>query len=301
MKIRMARKTLAIVTAAACLMTGCSGHQEPSAAPAVAKNMFPNWPSDFNGFRFRWTAQPGTDLLTGPAIPVRAYLESYRIGSMTKSSPNTYPGFQRALPDLLDPRVGSTEEWLNLPMELRWIIPSSNRNLNYVEGPFFGNHYFHIMELSPLTDGYLAYVCEGKYNVFAPAIRQPEKYASVLGSPSGKLDVAKLEYSVTLWRIELKNGDGATVGMQPQTGRNPAPVGDVFGHWKITGASQGGYWGQVGKPTHTPQDPDYVHMEQQCRDVMPHNTAQRAQILMSVLDTPPQAEPAVPGWPDSTV
>lgn len=267
------------------------------------KTMFPNWPNDLNGFRFRWTAQPGIDLLIGPAVPVRAYLESFRTGFMTRSSTNTYPGFQRAVPELPDPRAGDDEyrKWDYLPFELKWLIPAIDKHINFGDGPFFGNEYFHVMELSPLADGYLAYVCDGKYNIFHPAIGHSGMYASVLDYPSGKNDPQQREEdAVTLWRIEFKNGDGGNGSMQSQEGTNPAPTGNVFGHWKITGASQGNYWGDLDNTTHTPRDPDYIQQLQRCRDIMPHNVDQRAQILMSVLDTPPQAEPAVPGWPGST-
>ncbi|CRZ15532.1 hypothetical protein BN2156_02394 [Mycolicibacterium neworleansense] len=302
MMIRMVRKTLAVTAAAVCVLAGCSDHKEsPSAAPAV-KTMYPNWPNDLNGFRFQWTAQPGIDLLTGPAIPVRAYLESFRTAFMTKSSANTYPGFQRAIPDLPDPRAGYDEhvQWGELPFELKWLMPAIDKDINFGDGPFFGNEYFHVLELSPLADGYLAYVCDGKYNIFHPAIGHSGKYASVLDYPGGKNDVQKREEAaVTLWRIEFKNGDAGDKTTQLQEGKSPAPIGDVFGNWKITGASQGNYWGSLKNTTHTPRDPDYVQRRQQCRDTMPHNVDERAQILMSVLDTPPQADPAVPGWPDN--
>jgi hypothetical protein len=31
-------------------------------------------------FRFRWTAEPGIDLLTGPVPPLRAFVVSYWVG-----------------------------------------------------------------------------------------------------------------------------------------------------------------------------------------------------------------------------
>lgn len=220
---------------------------------------------------------------------------------MTKSSANTYPGFQRAVPELPDPRAGSDEyrEWDNLPYELRWLVPAIDKGINFRDGPFFGNEYFHILELSPLADGYLAYVCDGIYNIFRPAIGRPGKYSSVKDTPANVTAQEREEGAVNLWRIEFKNADGGTGSTQSQEGKNPAPIGDVFGHWKITGASEDNYWGYVGKTTHTPRDPDYVQRLQQCRDTMPHSADERAKILTSLLDSPPQAEPAVPGWPEN--
>lgn len=262
--------------------------------------MYPNWPDGLNGFRFRWTAQPGIDLFTGPAIPVRAYLESFWIAIMTKSSANTYPGFQRAVPKLPDRLAGYPDnmDWDKLPFELKWMIPGSDKYLDFGDGPFFGNQYFHVLELSPLADGYLAYVCDGKYDIFRPAVAHPGKYSSIADSPKRTLQERE-ESAVKLWRIELKINSDGVGSSQPQAGKNPAPINDVFGDWKITGASQDNYWGDLENTTHTPRDPGYVQRRQQCRDAMPQNVDERAQILMSVLDSPPPAEPAVPGWPDN--
>lgn len=264
--------------------------------------MFPNWPNDLNGFRFRWTAKPGIDLLVGPAIPVRGYLESYRVGFMTKSITNIYPGFRHAVPEIPNRRDGADgyQRWDELPFQLKWIWPAVDDRINFGDGPFFGNEYFHILELFPLADGYLAYVCDGIYNIFHPAIGHPRKYSSVLDYLRKEPDSEEREErSIELWRIEFNNTDGTTGSTRPQAGKNPAPIGDVFGHWQITGASSDNYWGDLGNTTHTPRDPDYVQRLQRCRDVMPHAADVRANIVTSVVDSPPPAEPAVPGWPDS--
>lgn len=186
-----------------------------------------------------------------------------------------------------------------MPFELKWMIPGSDKYLDFGDGPFFGNQYFHVLELSPLADGYLAYVCDGKYNIFRPAVEHPGKYSSIADSPKRTLQERE-ESAVKLWRIELKKSSSGVASAQPQDGKSPAPIDDVFGDWKIIGASQDNYWGSLKNTTHTPRDPDYVQRRHQCRDSMPHNVDERAQILTSVLDTPPQAEPAVPGWPGST-
>ena len=33
-------------------------------------------------------------------------------------------------------------------------------------GPFYGNEFFHILELTPIESGYRAYVCDGLYNIY---------------------------------------------------------------------------------------------------------------------------------------
>ncbi|MCP2627978.1 hypothetical protein NLB33_34585 [Mycolicibacterium smegmatis] len=298
----MAKKLPAIIVAISLILASCSPRNAPPPPPQTPGTMFPNWPNELNGFRFRWTVESGIDLLTGPAIPLRAYLESYRVGFMTKSNADTYPGFQHAVPEIPDRRDArdGNQRWQELPYQLQWIWPAVDDHINFGDGPFFGNEYFHIMELSPTADGYLAYVCDGIYNIFHPSIRNPGKYASVLDYLKKASDaLAREERSIRAWRIEFKNSGEAIGSTQPQTGKNPAPIGDVFGHWQITGASSDNYWGDLGNTTHTPRDPDYVQRLERCRDVMPHAADVRANIVTSLLDSPPPAEPAVPGWPDS--
>jgi hypothetical protein len=299
---RAVTKLWAAIAVALCALAGCSDNKVSSTPPEAPKPMFPNWPNDLNGFRFRWTADSGIDLLTGPAIPVRAYLESYRVGFMTKSNGNTYPGFQRAVPKIPEPQngIGDYNNWNRLPFQLKWIQPAIDDHINFGDGPFFGNEYFHVIELSPVADGYLAYVCDGFYNVFHPAIGQPGKYSSIADRGTGAdPDVQERErHSIELWRLEFKNDDDTSGSKQPQAGTNPAPVGDVFGYWRIQGASSDNFWGDLANTTHTPRDPDYVQRLQRCRDTMPHNINERARILTSVVDSPPPAEPTAPGWPD---
>lgn len=50
------------------------------------------WPESLEDLRFRWSAEPGINLLSGPAVPLRAYLESHRIGDMTRNTDLVYPG-----------------------------------------------------------------------------------------------------------------------------------------------------------------------------------------------------------------
>ncbi|MGV9663755.1 hypothetical protein [Nocardia niigatensis] len=74
----------------AALLPACTAHTS-TPTPAYA------WPDTFQ-FNFRWSASPGVDLTSGPAIIVRAYLES---GSFTDAArPQSadkyyYPGFTK--------------------------------------------------------------------------------------------------------------------------------------------------------------------------------------------------------------
>jgi hypothetical protein len=264
------------------------------------KTAFPNWPNELNGLRFRWTAEPGLDLVTGPSIPIRAYLESYRVGFMTKTIATTYPGFQRAVPKIPIPSSGypADVEWDKLPFQLRWIRPALKDRVNFGDGPFFGNEYFHVLEISAIPNGYRAWVCDGRYAVFHPAVGRPGKYASIEDYRSGQNSDAQSREgdALDVWRIEFSKKTADSDGRTLEKGPNPAPIGDVFGSWNIDGAAEGNFWGPVGESPR-PDAPDYLQRRQQCSDAMPDNATARAKILMSVLDSPPQARPAVPGWP----
>ena len=78
-------------------LAGCRGKETPP-EPAFA-----NWPESLGDFRFGWSAEAGVDLVSGPAVPLRAYLESYRIAQLTKDIGAAYPGFDRAVPPLPPP------------------------------------------------------------------------------------------------------------------------------------------------------------------------------------------------------
>ena len=55
-------------------------------------------PDKLSDFRFRWTAEPGIDLYSGAAVPLRAYAESWRVAQMMSDMSAAYPGFERAVP-----------------------------------------------------------------------------------------------------------------------------------------------------------------------------------------------------------
>lgn len=273
---------------------GCRAAEKPAPSPPAAQ--FPNWPAGLNDFRFRWSAEPGIDLLNGPAVPLRAYLESHRVGDYMKNPQAVYPGFDKAVAE----GPANSDFAASVDYQLAHIRPFTNPNYGY--GPyttFRGNEYLHILELTAIDNGYRAYVCDGLYKVFRAAQMGVEgKYVSVAtaGKPEKMFDD-----SVKVWRVEFTDhATSAPMPLEPQRGPNPAPIGNVFSSWFITGADSTGYWGSHPNPETRPQnDPAHEQRLQQCADRMPDNAEQRTAYGTGEHTTLPPLEHAVPGWPNN--
>ena len=97
---------LAVITA---ILTGCAS---PSPAPDPSPDPAPRWPAVYLDLSFVWSAEPGIDLLTGPAVVVRAFFKSTMIASYAGSNDFLYPGFDHVVPadeDAAEP--GSVNLW----------------------------------------------------------------------------------------------------------------------------------------------------------------------------------------------
>lgn len=280
----------------ALLVVGLAGcrSEEPPPEPAFA-----NWPATLNDFRFQWGAEPGVDLVSGPAVPLRAYLESYRIAQLTQDIGAAYPGFERAVPPLPPPYSDS-------PAQLGYIRPAPDAEPFGPRGRFYGNEYFHILELTPIEGGYRAYVCDGLYKIFRAGDEREreerEKYVSVVkyaANHTGLGDVSGMK----VWRVEFTDtppAADAPAMVTDQRGPNPAPAGDVFGPWRITGASDIAWGTSITYESTAGETVDGPQRLSRCGDLLPDTRDGREAAIDSVLDTPPVAEPASPGWPDGT-
>src|ERR1700749_3163826 len=84
-----------IAVAALCVSsTGCgpSGVQHPAASsPRIP------WTAALSDVRAVWSADPGVDLLTAPAVLVRAYLESIFVAANQGDIGYAYPEFTHAV------------------------------------------------------------------------------------------------------------------------------------------------------------------------------------------------------------
>lgn len=96
------RRLAVVACVVALALAGCASDAQTSTA--AAPEQYPNWPAALEDFRFRWSAEPGIDLLTGAAVAIRAYLEGRRVAEFTAGTDSrlpteyeSYPGFRNAV------------------------------------------------------------------------------------------------------------------------------------------------------------------------------------------------------------
>jgi hypothetical protein len=254
--------------------------------------LFPNWPPWFNDWRFHWTSERGIDVTIGPAMVVRAYLESYAVAQATFNADNVYPGFNRATPEN-QPREGNfLWQLVNIrPMGHPFTATPKEAQ------PHFGYKSFHFLELTPAGAGYRAIVCSGNFGNFIASGTRPGKFVSVDVSDKTGEPYARGSSGVSAHQIELTQHDPrvgpnpAAPQTVPQRGPLPAPDQDVFGNWFITGASLD-RWGLFKDPRSFSPD-----LEQRCEAAMPVPETERLAIMNGFKDKPPPHGEAIPGWP----
>jgi hypothetical protein len=283
------RRITVVVCAVALVLAGCSSAPGSSEA-AAPEPTYPNWPASLDNFRFRWTAEPGIDLLTGAAVPIRAYLEGRRVAEFTAGTDSfvpsefeTYPGFRNAV----TPPDGTPWDGPS-PVEVWDAYPELTR---YTGQVMYGNEYFHLLELAPIDGGYRAYVCDGRYNTFIKS-RDEKSFQTTEGTSSEKFDY------VFIWRVEVRHG-GELPKRAPQRGPNPAPADDVFGAVKITASSKARWGGFERAGSGGDRNASRVANQnhRRCLDRMPDSLHDMGLIAASTPTEPPAFEPAVPGWP----
>jgi hypothetical protein len=239
--------SLVVVVAllAACGTSAQAPTPQTSSQPG---QLFPNWSPLLNEFRFHWTAEPGIDITTGPAMVVRAYLESYGVAEATLNADNVYPGFNRATPEN-QPREGNYQFQLVNVRPMGYPITATSEDAV----AHFGYGALRFLELTPIADGYRAIVCDGSYAEFVASRGQPGKSRSVSVSDQSGQPYKRDSTGVSVDQVELTQRD-PRVGPKPpapqavpQHGPLPAPDQDVFGNWFITAAG-GTFWGPFEDP-----------------------------------------------------
>lgn len=293
--------TLVVV---AMLATACGGHSPSSQPPnqtssSIPPRQFPNWPPEANEFRFHWAGAPGVDLANGPAVALRAYVESYRLTAFAGGDQSAvYPGFMRATAE----STGPSDDPGSL-LQLWYVRPKTRADneangVKYVPRQIYGYQPTYVLDLTRQESGYRATVCLGLYSVYRTADDDRTKYFSTITNPTTGQPLHGDGGGIEIWRVELTDtGPQANTAPPmpalPQIGPQPAPVDDVFGPWFITGNSSG-VWGPVGGNTEQIDTPE---ARQQCAAAMPDDAAARTAMSTGFHTAPPPHGDAIPGWP----
>ncbi|WP_157531068.1 hypothetical protein [Mycobacterium sp. IS-1496] len=219
--------------------------------------------------RYLWTAEAGIDVLTGPAVPIRAFIESLMLSQYAGDMSYAYPGFERAVPD------GGSDLWVTRPA---LDVPSDE--------PSVGNITHHILSVSHAEDDVSAVICIYNYRL---AVRTDDgSYRSVARTGSqGTRGIHATKVGLT----------GPSPSMPPQTGPRPDPVDDVFGEWHIRGLLDSFSRSKQGFDETWPT---YEADLKTCVDRAPDPASVRAEIIDG---THPRdffpTSPASPGWPEA--
>jgi hypothetical protein len=298
------------------LVAGCGSTAvtSPPTGPPTSSSSTTNattWPEKLDDFRFRWSAEPGFELTTGQAVPLRAYLESWLVILYTADPDAGYPGFESATPEPVD---RTSPAWLETPYAHREIRGYSGKSdFDTSNQRIVGNEDLHVLRVDPMPSGFRAFVCDAAFGVYeqrnaAPTFTPLNYKAS---SNSGQPDF----HNMKVWRIEFSDNE-TKVGSPPpaaptvpQVGPLPAPLIDVFGPWSVTGATNVAFWSDIDfseVPPGSPESKQRFHeaqaaedaMRQQCLAQYPLNAEQRKAIATTVIDKPPAVKPALPGWPE---
>ena len=294
--IRRISLIVAVITAIT-VFSGCHAQraESPVTTATSPAQLYPNWPPLLNDFRFHWTATPGIDVTTGPAMVVRAYMEAYDTAWFTFNLDNLFPGFRRATPENQE-REGDFLWQLVDVRPLSSIYTKTAKDAR----PRFGYEPLHFLELTPAGDGYRAIVCRGEYAHYLESTARPGKFVSIGVNPDtaqlyAGYDDGVYPYQIDLTQHDPRVGPNAPAPVTaPQRGPAPAPDQDVFGDWFITGASSS-HWG----PSNDRASADFppAELKQRCESAMPTPKAERLAMMTGFKDQPPPHGNAIPGWP----
>lgn len=288
--------TIVVMTVA--ILGGCDTQSaESSSTTTPAGQIYPNWPALLNNFRFHWSAEPGIDVTTGPAMVVRAYMEAYDTAWFTLNPDNVFPGFDRATPENQTPEGDFLWQLVHI-RPLGYGYTKTARDAR----PHFGFQELHFLELTPLGEGYRAIVCSGEYAHFIESTSKPGEFIAIgvdddSGRPyrGSRSDSGVFPYQIDFTQHDPRIGPNAPSDVTaPQRGPAPAPDQDVFGKWFFTGASSS-YWGPSSDRTSA--DFPSPELQKRCGDAMPTPKAERLAMMTGFKDQPPPHGEAIPGWP----
>ncbi|HEX2213196.1 MAG TPA: hypothetical protein VHH12_07055 [Mycobacterium sp.] len=274
MTLRSATK-YCVVLASVLTFVGCESSRD--AAPGIDRKSGP-----LADERYQWTAAAGIDLLTGPAVPIRAFVESRLDAQAMASLDYAYPGFDEAV---ANPAPGEEHDMLtnNLrPDEDRSAGASASDSVR------IGNDRLRIQSLTHDGNDVTAIVCHYRYGL---AIEQQNgEFVSVVHDSVN-------DDGIEAMMVKLRAPAQGSEPLPPQSGPAPAPTADVFGGWKIVGFLNG-----IRSP-----EPDFDKVwltfdadTATCVEHAPEPPARRA--FLSEGEHPRSdfpTSPPVPGWPEA--
>lgn len=265
-------RCLAVGVLTVAIATGGCTSETQSQPPATEPP--PHWPAAYSDLSFVWSAEPGIDLLTGPAVVVRAYFESTMIAGAAGSNDYLYPGFDHAVPaDENAAEPGSINLWPEIG------FPTS--------APWVGILRDHILRITDLGSTIHAVTCHWTWG--AGKLQPSGRYVNGPQEPDRDAGVNVKRYSL------VPPEKGTNAGLPPQEGSSKFPVDDVLGGWRIIGALDG-----RATPTATlDRDwPEYRQDFDACINKAPESAERR--IFLTTGEHPRSDFPTLPpspGWP----
>lgn len=276
------------------VLGGCT-HQDHDSAATTSGPVTDAPKIPFTGLtqdlRFRWTAEPGIDLVTGPAAVIRAYRESFTLGGLMADPAYYYPGFDSAVPR----KDYSTDNYAARPLVKgeEDLVSSGFQTTT----PIVGTWRQHILSLTgDAANGYTALVCSWDY---ATGIQQPDgtyRYANRLPPKAPGTVTPQIGTRVYLVTLTPPSATQPNPATTPQRGSSPNPTTNVFGGWKIA-LGMDYKSATIVPPIRWPEDA-YQHDFNTCVAKAPDSYEKRRFYLTG---EHPKADfptlPADPGWP----
>ncbi len=215
------RLVLVATTIATMAISGCS-------SPGSNSDYQPS--PDVERMTFRWSAEPGISLVDGPAVAVRAYLESYDRALFAQDERAAYHGFDRAVKPNVGDYLSSTGLRRPYTNFLAMKAPGS-----------VGTEHLHIERITQSNGRTEAIVFSDVRRIsqlFDKDWTGDPPYRSLVFSVGGTVEPYgsmrpdfPLRMGVTVMRIVMS---GTPEPAQPaQHGSSDFPRGDVFGNWSI--------------------------------------------------------------------
>ncbi|MGB3483510.1 MAG: hypothetical protein WBB07_15010 [Mycobacterium sp.] len=215
-----------------------------------------------------WSAEPGIELITGPAVVVRAYVESRALASAMGTIDVVYPGFTRAV---LSP--AETGEVPGTP----W--PGTSHPLPF---PLVGTDRLHILRIDTVGRAVTAIVCSyGRYT------STYDLGNGNYGPYPGDVD----DDGVVAMQVKMTAPEISASPLPSQRGPARSPSDDVFGGWSIDSR-------RLDMNEVWPDWPTALEDVQACRDRAPDPVERRKFLRQG---EHPRSDyptlPAYPGWP----